>query len=50
MKHGASNMIPTEFEMETAHIPTTQKGSPCHFIRYEKYCSLWFHSTRPNSL
>jgi hypothetical protein len=48
----------TQSAMETADIPMTQKSSHVeitnednahHFLGYEGYCSLWIHSTRPNS-
>jgi hypothetical protein len=47
-----------KFAMETAHIHTTRESSHVeitnedtahHFLRYQGYCSLWIHFTRPNS-
>jgi hypothetical protein len=44
--------------METADIPMTQfsfcveitnEDSAYHLLRYQGYCSLWIHFTRPNN-
>jgi hypothetical protein len=44
--------------MERAHIPMTQEsshveitdeGKPYHFLRYQGYCLILIHSTRPTN-
>jgi hypothetical protein len=32
-----------------AHILTPNYGNVHHFLRYQGYCSLWIHSTRPDN-
>jgi hypothetical protein len=50
--------LTTKFTIETAniltiqgssHVEITNKDTVRHFLRYQGYCSLWIHSTRPNS-
>jgi len=38
-----------KWSKERLHVEITNKDNMHHFLRYQGYCSLWLHSTRPNS-
>jgi hypothetical protein len=35
---------------DSSHFEITNEDNAHHFIRYQGYCSLWIHSTRPKHL
>jgi hypothetical protein len=48
MKKSSVSDWPKRFK-EDGHVEITNEDNAHNFLRYQRYCSLWIHSRRPNN-